>query len=56
MKNFQNMNCKGCRFADPETVGTGEPCCTHPGKLEVISGRCQQRRPATQTEDKEATR
>ena len=47
MKDFQKMNCEGCYFADTEAVGTGEPCCTYPGKLEVISGRCQQRRPAT---------
>ena len=56
MKDFQNMNCRGCDFADPKTVGTGEPCCTYPGKLEVVSGRCQQRRPMAQGQDKEATR
>ncbi len=42
MKDFQKMNCEGCYFADPDRLGTGEPCCTYPGKLEVISGRCQQ--------------
>jgi len=43
MKDFQDMNCKGCTFADSDTVGTGKPCCTYPGKIELIMGRCQQR-------------
>jgi len=57
MKDFQDMNCKGCYFADPETVGTGEPCCTHPGKLEIIMGRPlpnRADRPATENQEKEA--
>jgi len=31
-KDFQRQ-CKHCFFADTMKVGTGEPCCTYPGKL-----------------------
>lgn len=31
LKELQEKNCRGCRFANQEKVGTGEPCCTYPG-------------------------
>ena len=33
MEDFQNTNCADCYFAEGAKVGTGEPCCTYPGKL-----------------------
>jgi hypothetical protein len=29
LAEFQEENCRGCRFADEEKVGTGHACCTH---------------------------
>ena len=31
---FQRENCSDCNFADKLKVGTGEPCCQYPGKLD----------------------
>lgn len=31
---FQRQNCSDCYFADKPKVGTGEACCTYPGKLD----------------------
>lgn len=31
---FQRQNCGDCYFADKPVVGTGEPCCTYPSKLD----------------------
>ncbi len=42
---FQEANCRGCRFADDEKVGTGEPCCTYAFQLNVVEGKCLTRRP-----------
>ena len=40
-KEFQLKNCKDCYFADASKVGTGEPCCTYPGKL-IINPKTDQ--------------
>ena len=40
MIDFQNENCRDCRYADKPKVGTGEPCCTYAGKLESNSKLC----------------
>lgn len=36
------LGCATCRYADPRTVGTGKPCCTHAGQLSAPrpNGRC----------------
>jgi len=46
MKQFQLKNCKDCYFAEAKKVGTGEPCCTYPGKLIVNpeTGVCESKR------------
>jgi hypothetical protein len=50
LAEFQEENCRGCRFADEPKVGTGQACCTHPEgpKVEVDSeylhGRCIRRK------------
>jgi hypothetical protein len=28
LQYLQERNCVRCRFGDPKTAGTGEPCCT----------------------------
>ena len=38
LKEFQEANCRGCVFADKQFVGTGKPCCTLPGKLNMVVG------------------
>jgi hypothetical protein len=43
MKEFQEKNCRGCKFADAKKVGTGEPCCTYWQQIEVIADKCQSR-------------
>ena len=40
MIDFQRENCADCRYADKPKVGTGEPCCTHTGKLETDGKLC----------------
>jgi len=44
LAEFQERNCKGCRYADDNKVGTGEPCCTFPGPLTHKGGRCLTRK------------
>ena len=58
LKEFQEKNCRGCRFASKKNVGTGRPCCTFPGRLltspdvcltklgdgKEKEGRCDQRK------------
>ena len=34
LAKFQRQNCSDCYFADKPKVGTGEPCCTYPSKLD----------------------
>jgi hypothetical protein len=47
---FQDLNCRGliygtyCFYADPDKVGTGQPCCTKLTLPEVINGICQERK------------
>lgn len=41
---YQEKNCRGCRFADHDAVGTGEPCCTFPGQLQSEGDTCLCRR------------
>jgi len=41
---FEEKNCRGCKFSIPEKIGTPEPVCTYPGKIEVIEGKCLKRR------------
>lgn len=43
-ETFQKLNCAGCRFADTKMVGTGQPCCTFPSKLDVKDGHCLSRK------------
>lgn len=40
LAEFQLGNCKSCYYADPAKVGTGEPCCTYMGKVDVDGGLC----------------
>jgi hypothetical protein len=40
LTEFQERNCKGCRYADEKKVGTGKPCCTFPGPITQKDGRC----------------
>ena len=44
LKEFQNANCKGCKFADNEKVGTGEPACQYAFRLDIENGVCKTRR------------
>jgi hypothetical protein len=44
LKDFQEVNCRECNFADKEKVGTGEPCCTYAFQLECSGGICRTRR------------
>lgn len=45
MVGFQKANCaRGCRFAERKLVGSGKPCCTFSGKLEVKGITCKTRR------------
>lgn len=45
MKDFQIRNCKGCRYADKEKIGTGEACCTFAFKLNINEdGKCLTRK------------
>lgn len=37
---YQEKNCRECRFADEAMVGTGEPCCTYPGRLLATPDVC----------------
>lgn len=46
MVSFQEANCRGCRFADAELVGTGKPCCTYAFRLDIQEGKCYTRREA----------
>ncbi len=52
LKEFQDKNCVGCRYADEAQVGTGEPCCTHMGTPDIDTtgsdvGVCRTRRSST---------
>ena len=40
LKELQEKNCRGCRFATPEKVGTGRPCCTYPGMPRIEGDKC----------------
>ena len=40
----QEVNCVGCKFADTDKIGTGEPCCQYPGPLDFLEGQCLKRR------------
>jgi len=41
LAEWQVANCEGCRFADGKLVGTGEPCCQFPGRLQTgDEGQC----------------
>ena len=44
MADFQNANCKGCKFADKPKVGTGKPCCQYYSKLDHRNGTCYTRK------------
>lgn len=44
MSTFQLQNCRGCKFAAAELVGTGKPCCTYAFKLDIREGKCYTRR------------
>lgn len=41
---FQENNCVGCVFTDPNMLRKGA-CCTYPGKIQVEGGVCLNRRP-----------
>ena len=44
LRSVQDMlGCKDCQFSDKEKIGY-EPCCLYPGKLQVIEGKCLNRR------------
>jgi hypothetical protein len=44
LKDYQILNCKGCKFSVPEKVGTGELCCAYKGKLKTEPGKCLRRK------------
>ena len=44
MAMFQDKNCRGCRFADRRTVGSGRPCCTYCSHLDTDGVVCRTRR------------
>lgn len=44
LTDFQNANCKGCKFADKPKVGTGMACCQYAFKLDHSGGICHNRR------------
>ena len=44
LRQFQEVNCRGCLYADAEKVGTGQACCTHPQVPRVENGRCLTRK------------
>jgi len=49
LKDFQEANCRGCFYSDPEKVGTGGACCTFPGmpRIEYVhdeNDRCLTRK------------
>ena len=43
-KLFQEANCTGCFYSDPDNIGSDNPCCTYPGALEVEDGKCLKRK------------
>ena len=54
-ETFQKLNCAGCRFADTKMVGTGQPCCTFPSKLDVEDGQCLSRKGTAYSREKKET-
>ena len=34
LAEFQQVNCRGCKFADKKKVGTGLACCQYGGRVE----------------------
>ena len=53
LKEFQEANCRGCVFADKQFVGTGKPCCTLPGKLNMVVGsKCTRKKVRKLTQKK----
>jgi len=47
-KLFQEANCTGCFYSDPDKIGSDNPCCTYPGGLEVKEGKCLKRKVRTE--------
>ena len=41
---WQSNNCVRCVFADPDEVGTGNPCCTRVNGPEPLGAICLARR------------
>ncbi len=44
MAERQEVTCRGCIYADPETTGTGHPCCQFGGKLQYSETICLTRK------------
>lgn len=44
LKQFQEVNCRGCFYADEDKVGTGQACCTHPQVPQAEDARCLTRK------------
>lgn len=46
LSDYQERNCRGCKFADTARIGTGKPCCTRPTMPEAVNFICQGREEA----------
>lgn len=40
MREYQKVNCRGCRHANEALVGSGKPCCLKTGSLTTAPGIC----------------